>query len=85
MAHLRIRIEEMEYRTDEKSLVILAVDQFHQIVTLEISPVFPRQMAADLDFVARNPGARVTAGGADAETSTFDSSGTMRLRQGFFP
>ncbi|WP_181700259.1 hypothetical protein [Chthonobacter albigriseus] len=59
MAHLRIRIEEMEYRPEERCLCILAVNEFHEIVTIEISPVFPRQLAADLEFVASHPNARV--------------------------
>ncbi len=75
MAHLQIRIEEMEYRPEKKALFILGVDPFHQIVTLEISPVYPRQMAADLDFVARNPGERVTLddGGNDGTARGVDS------------
>lgn len=70
MAHLRIRIEEMEYRPESKSLVVLGVDDFHAIVTLEISPVYPRQLAADLDFVSRHPNARILleGGGTPAPT-----------------
>lgn len=70
MAHLKIRIEEMEYRPEDKSLLILAVDEFQEIVTFEVKPVFPRQLAADLDFVSRHPHARVVLdgdGGAGAE------------------
>lgn len=65
MTHLRIRIEEMEYRPEDKSLFILGVDAFQTIVTLEVSPVFPRQMAADLDFVARHPRTRVAVAASD--------------------
>lgn len=68
MVHLRIRIEEMEYRPDTRSLLLLGVDAFHHIVTIEVNPVFPRQMAADLDFVARNPGSRLSIGGTDETT-----------------
>ena len=63
MAHVRIRIEEMEYRPEDKTLHILAVDEFHEIISLEISPAFPRQLAADLEFVARHPHARVVLDG----------------------
>lgn len=59
MPQLRIRIEEMEYRPEDRSLCLLAVDEFHKIVTIEIAPVYPRQLAADLEFVASHPNARV--------------------------
>lgn len=59
MAKLRVRIEEMEYRPEERTLCILATDEYHKIVTIEISPVYPRQLAADLEFVSRHPNARV--------------------------
>lgn len=74
MVHMRIRIEEMDYRPDTKSLLLLGVDAFHHIVTIEVNPVFPRQMAADLDFVARNPGSRLSIGGID------ETSGAMAER-----
>ena len=67
MAHIRIRIEEMEYRDADKSLFILGIDEFHTIVSLEIKPVYPLQMAADLAYVARHPGARVVLSGGDEE------------------
>lgn len=63
MAHIRMRIEEIEYRSADKSLMVLGVDEFHAIVTLEVRPVYPRQLAADLDFVARHPDARVVIDG----------------------
>jgi hypothetical protein len=43
--------------------MILGVDEFQAIVTLEVRPVYPRQLAADLDFAARNPDARVRIDG----------------------
>lgn len=74
MAHKRIRIEEMEYRPQTRSLLVLATDEFSQIVTLEISGVYPRQLAADLEFVARHPDTRVLLDGgggtAPGETVT---------------
>lgn len=63
MAFVRIRIEEMEYRPEDRSLRILAVDEFHAIVTIEVKPAFPRQLAADLDFVSRHPNTRVLLDG----------------------
>ena len=59
MAHIRMRIEEIEYRSADKSLMVLGVDEFQAIVTLEVRPVYPRQLAADLDFVSRHPDARI--------------------------
>lgn len=66
MAHVRVRIEEIEYRPTDRSLVVLGVDEFHAIVTVVISPVYPRQLAADLQFVASHPDARVVVGRTDA-------------------
>jgi hypothetical protein len=66
MAHIRLRIEEIEYRSEDKSLMILGVDEFQAIVTLEVRPVYPRQLAADLDFAARHPNARIQLDGAIA-------------------
>jgi hypothetical protein len=63
MAHIRMRIEEIEYRSEDKSLLVLGVDDFQTIVTLEVRPVYPRQLAADLDFVARHPDARIVIDG----------------------
>lgn len=59
MAHIRIRIEEIEYRPETRCLHVLAVDEFNGIVTLEIADTYPRQLAADLEFVARHPDTRV--------------------------
>lgn len=78
MAHLRIRIEEMEYRPDSKSLHVLAVDEFAGIVTLEIAGVYPRQLAADLEFVARHPDTRVVVDGPGGGASGADAEGTRR-------
>lgn len=65
MAHVRVRLEEMEYRPADRSLVVLGVDEFQVIVTVVISPVYPRQLAADLQFVAGHPDARVVVGQPD--------------------
>ncbi|WP_181706215.1 hypothetical protein [Chthonobacter rhizosphaerae] len=67
MPKLRVRIEEMEYRPEEKMLCILATNEYHEIVTIEIAPVYPRQLAADLDFVSRHPNARVVVDDPDGE------------------
>jgi hypothetical protein len=75
MAHFTIKIEEMEYRPEDKSMHILAIDQFQSIISLEIKPAFPRQLAADLDFVSRHPNTRVIVDSAPSGTASAGPSG----------
>ncbi|WP_165644565.1 hypothetical protein [Oharaeibacter diazotrophicus] len=78
---MRVRIEEMEYRPADRSLVVLGVDEFHAIVTVVISPVYPRQLAADLQFVASHPDARVVVGRSDEHPVGNQGDGTVVPRR----